>query len=169
MDTAACDFKINGQDRYTKKREAGISPVRSDGSLCSIQTDICATEAEKFAADFMGCPFNSDVTVKGDGGFDFVLPLTVEAVWLGFYKGTTRPRSSGHLIVNPYEPQRWADIYVVVAGPFPEYKMVGWCTHTKLTSYPLKDLGYGKKFAMHTNDLRGVHELLYLCSVSKKK
>ena len=89
----------------------------------------------------------------GDGGSDFTLNLGVEAIWLGAEKNGT-PRTTGHLIVNPEDKQRWADLYIVVQGSIETgFKIIGWTTHKKLIKQPRKDFGYGEKFAMHVDDL----------------
>jgi len=148
----------NGAERYKSKRKAGISPERSDGSMTSEQTDVEAAAAEKYAAEMMDASFNDGIFIGGDGGHDFKIAapngseFTVEVVWLGFVKGTNSPRSFGHLIVNPYEQHRWADIYVVVAGCVKTgFSILGWTTHSVLVSKRKKDFGFGLKFALPTN------------------
>ena len=141
--------------RYLSKRTAGISNTRSDGSECSIDNDIDATGAEFFAAQEYGRPFDSSIGKKGDGGSDFTIPLTVEVIWLGRDKHTGKPRTGGHLIVNPHEPQRWADIYVVVAGGIDEgFNEVGWYPHRQLVSKPQKDFGFGSRYAVNVTELK---------------
>ncbi|MFW9878245.1 MAG: hypothetical protein ACFFG0_34625 [Candidatus Thorarchaeota archaeon] len=136
------------------KRNAGISGVRADGSSCSIENDMNATGAEYFAAQQYNQPFNASVGENGDGGSDFTLQLSVEVVWLGVQPDGT-PRDKGHLIVNPDEPQRWADIYVVVKGSVDSgFQEVGWITHNALVNLPKKDFGYGEKFACDIQDLK---------------
>jgi hypothetical protein len=140
--------------RYLSKRAAGISGHRYDGSECSIENDINATAAEYFAAQYFGRPFDVTVGRKGDGGSDFTLPLSVEVVWLGV-QPNGKPRDQGHLIVNPDEPQRWADIYIVVKGSVEEdFEIVGWITHTALIKLPKKDFGFGEKFACNITELK---------------
>jgi hypothetical protein len=110
----------------------------------------------------MGCEYDSSVTAHGDRGYDFVFPLTVEVVWLGL-DPMGRPRLAGHLIVNPYEPHRWADLYVVVRGSVEtDFRVIGWTTHVRLLRQPRKDFGYGPKIAMHTNDLQPIDRLVRL-------
>jgi len=145
--------------RFHSKRSAGISDTRYDGSKCSVDNDLNATGAEYFAAQEYGQPFNATIGKRGDGGADFHLPLSVEVVWLGVQKDG-KPRDTGHLIVNPDEPQRWADIYIVIKGSVDEgFEEVGWVSHKMLTSLPKKDFGYGKKFACHISDLKKPHLL----------
>ena len=140
--------------RYLSKRSAGISGVRYDGSECSIDNDIHAIGAEYFAAQEYGQPFNSSIGKKGDGGSDFSLPLSVEVVWLGVQKDGT-PRDKGNLIINPDEPQRWADIYIVIKGSATEgFSEVGWLSHKMLVTLPKKDFGFGAKFACPIENLK---------------
>lgn len=150
---------MSGEGRYHVKRAAGISPVRSDGSICDPENDRQAAAAEQYAANAMGCEYNASITVHGDAGHDFVFSLTVEVVWLGA-RPDGAPRTSGHLIVNPDEPHRWADLYVVVAGSAEAgFSIAGWTTHARLAGYPLRDFGYGPKMAMPTSDLENIGRL----------
>jgi len=147
-------IKALAKARYLSKRAAGISSFRYDGSKCSEENDINATGAEYFAAQQYGCPFNATIGVKGDGGSDFTLPLSVEVIWLGVQKNG-KPRDKGHLIVNPDEPQRWADIYVVVRGSIDVgFEEVGWVSHNALVKLPKKDFGFGEKFACDISYLK---------------
>jgi hypothetical protein len=140
--------------RYLSKRVVGIPSGRYDGSECSIDNDLNATAAEYHAAQYFGQPFDATVGRSGDGGFDFALPLEVEVVWLGV-QPNGKPRDQGHLIINPEEPQRWADVYVVVKGSIDEgFEIVGWITHTALIKLPKKDFGFGEKFACNITDLK---------------
>lgn len=148
----------HGKARYASKRQAGIPVQRSDGSSTSINTDIEAAAAEYFAACNYGQKFNSEVTIKGDGGADFYLPIngeqkSVEVIWLGKTR-FGQPRKNGHLIVNPHEPHRWADLYVMVRGCIEDgFELLGWTDHDKLVAKPRKDFGYGDRFAMNITDL----------------
>lgn len=155
MNEAEKEFiKTIAKARYLSKRIAGISGVRYDGSECSIDNDVNATGAEYFAAQQYNQPFDATIGRKGDGGFDFALTLTVEVVWLGV-QPNGKPRDKGHLIVNPDEPQRWADIYIVVKGSIDEgYEEVGWITHTGLIKLPKKDFGFGKKYVCEISQLK---------------
>ncbi len=146
--------KALAEARYLSKRAAGISEYRSDGSECSIDNDINATAAEYFAAQSYDQPFDASVGRKGDGGSDFTLPLSVEVVWLGVQKNG-QPRDQGHLIVNPDEPQRWADIYIVIRGSVETgFEDIGWISHTALIKLPKKDFGFGEKFCCDIGQLK---------------
>lgn len=136
-------------ERFLAKREAGISPLRRDGSLTSEETDRQAAGAERFAAERFGAEYNEEVYAEhGDGGADFYLGgRSIEVVWLGV-EPDGRPRRDGHLIVNPDEPQRHADLYVVVAGSIEAgFTLLGWLPHGDLVERPLKNFGYGPKHA----------------------
>lgn len=149
-----------GADRYHAKRAAGISATRSDGSVATPENDRQSAGAEQFAAVQLGCKYNDAILTHGDGGHDFEFKLEVEVIWLGVTPDG-RPRRQGHLIVNPYEPHRWADLYIVVAGSIEEgFWFIGWTTHRKLTSYPRKSFhGDREKFAMPTADLWPIEKL----------
>lgn len=146
----------NGRERYAAKRSAGIDRLRSDGSATHWRTDEVAAAAEWWAAGQLGATYNSSVTTHGDGGQDWTLDSGggVEVVHLGLRKDGT-PRTTGHLIVNPHEPQRWAHYYVVVAGDERGgFRFAGWTTHAELVLRPQADFGYGPRYAMHVRDLR---------------
>ena len=147
-------FEALAKARFYSKRNAGISDVRSDGSKCTVENDIQSVAAEYFASQHYGCKFDSSISKDGDGGSDFSLKIDVEVIWLGLDKKTGMPRESGNLIVNPHEPQRWADIYVVVKGSIDSgFSIVGWTTHKKLVSLPKKDFGFGERYAMRVEKL----------------
>lgn len=151
-----------GFKRYLIKRRAGISTTRKDGSKVSLFTDQQSAEAERFAAEQMGCEFNSEIFVHGDGGKDFSYSLDVEVIWLGV-NNDKEPRFDGHLIVNPDEPHRWADIYIVVAGTVKDgFIIIGWTTHNKLATFGLKDFGYGPKMHMPVSKLFKIEALTSL-------
>lgn len=147
-------------ERYYAKREAGLSPVRSDGSVTSPETDRQSAAAEEFAAEALGAAFNAEVyATHGDGGHDFVVTgkkgtrYTVEVIWLGMNEVGV-PRDTGHLIVNPHEPQRWADLYVSVPGSIETgFRLAGWISHNTLVALPLKNFGFGDRFACHIDNL----------------
>ena len=155
MDSTTVELiKTLAKARYLSKRAAGISSHRYDGSECSIDNDINATAAEYFAAQQYNQPFDATVGKRGDGGSDFSLSLSVEVVWLGIQKDGS-PRDKGHLIVNPDEPQRWADIYIVVKGSVDtDFEEVGWIPHKALIQLPKKDFGFGEKFACDISQLK---------------
>jgi hypothetical protein len=150
-----------GTSRYRSKRSIGISDKRSDGSRCSIRNDIQAAGAEYFAAKSLKCPFNEKITTTGDGGHDFVFAdLTVDAIWLG-ESTDGNPRKTGHLIVNPHEPQRWARVYVLVGGNLElGYELLGCISHDRISKFPLKDFGYGPRFAAKIHELSPISKLL---------
>lgn len=152
-------------NRFNSKRTAGISEVRSDGSVCSENNDLDATGAEYYCAKLCGQPFDTSISITGDLGHDFILNgKTVEVVWLGRDKKTNKPRNTGNLIVNPHEPKRWADIYIVIGGGFDEgYHMLGWTDHKSLIQMPKVNFGFGIRYAMNIYALNAdINELLTL-------
>jgi hypothetical protein len=148
-------IKNIAEKRFSSKRNAGISDQRSDGSICSEQNDVDSAGAEYFAAKFYNQVFDDSISVNGDPGHDFKIDgKTVEVIWLGRDKVSNIPRESGNLIVNPHEPKRWADIYVVVGGGFDEgYNIIGWTDHQSLICMQRVDFGFGKRYAMNIKDL----------------
>ncbi len=146
--------------RFSSKRSAGISSTRKDGSICTPQNDVDATAAEYFAAKIYKQSFDDSISTSGDAGHDFkVNGKKVEVIWLGRDKNSGQPRNSGNLIVNPHEPKRWADIYVVVGGGFNEgYNVIGWTDHKSLIALPKRNFGFGDRFAMNITQLRSQSE-----------
>jgi hypothetical protein len=147
-------IKTLAKARYLSKRAAGISGQRYDGSECSIDNDLNATAAEYFAAQQYNQPFDATVGKSGDGGSDFNLSLSIEVVWLGVQKDGS-PRDKGNLIINPDEPQRWADIYIVIKGSIDTgFEEIGWMPHKALIQLPKKNFGFGEKFACDISQLK---------------
>jgi hypothetical protein len=146
-----------GEARYWAKRKAGISEFRRDGSKHSPDTDKQAAAAEKYAADLMGCKFNSEITTTtGDGGFDFLFELGVEVYW------PENPRAK-YLIVSKDEPHRWADLYVVVRGTIEAgFEVIGWTYHGLLLQEPVKNFGYGERYCMPLDKLFSIDRLMKL-------
>lgn len=138
-----------GEARFASKRGAHISDRRKDGSVCSALTDIQAAGAELAAARIYNAPFNDRIHTHGDGGADFLLGgKTVEVVWNGLWPDGN-PRVTGNLIINPHEPQRWAELYILIGGTIETgFQILGWTTHEALTALPKKDFGFGERFAM---------------------
>jgi len=168
-DTEKEDIAKIGEGRFGSKREVGISAHRYDGSVCSAQNDVDSAGAEYAAARLYARPFREEILKTGDGGYDMILPASVEVIWLGRNKFDGQPRRSGHLIVNPDEPQRWADIYLIVAGCVDDgFEEIGWATHYQLVNSPMKDFGHGKKYCMHTNDLNKISALKSLTYHSRE-
>lgn len=140
-----------GAARFESKREAGISTTRIDGSLYSRDVDEEAYAAEEYAAALFGTEPDPSIRM-GDDGYDFALKVDVK--WLGLGPNGC-PRSSGHLIVNPYA-KAWPDIFLVVTGSRSEgFRLLGWASRHDVQSQPLQDFGYGQKHALHTRHLRG--------------
>lgn len=148
--------------RYDAKRAAGISEFRSDGSRTSRKTDVEAGAAEKFAGDFLGKNVNTAIYANhGDKGIDFKInEFSVDVVHLGVL-GDGSPRMSGNLLVNPHEPWRHADIYIVVRGTNATgFEIVGWTGHDNLVERPQKDFGYGSRYWMPIRDLEKIDMLV---------
>lgn len=149
---------LDGADRFHSKRAAGLSATRFDGTRYDPEIDRQAAAAEQYAAESLGCKFNDAILPGGDGGFDFKLELEVEVYWLGLRDGL--PRSNGHLIINPLEPHRFADIYIVIRGSIATgFFPVGWTSHSKLILQEQKDFGYGMRYAMPVSGLWSVDTL----------
>ena len=152
--------------RYDAKRAAGISEFRSDGSKTSRETDVQSGAAEKFAAELFKVKCNEEVySNHGDGGKDFMLgEVSVDVVHLGMLDDG--PRMTGNLIVNPHEPQRHADIYVVVRGSIETiFEIVGWFPHVDLIARPKVNFGYGSRYACPLKDLCSINILVEALAV----
>jgi hypothetical protein len=143
----------DGSERFAAKRATGIPATRYDGSVASATVDREAYAAEKWAAGRLGADFNEEIYADhGDGGRDFTVNgKSAEVVWFGVDKNGL-PRRNGNLIVNPEEPQRWADRYLVVGGSIEAgHYWVGWAKHEDVLAARKKDLGYGPKWVIPLN------------------
>jgi hypothetical protein len=118
------------------------------------------TRRKNSRADAFQQKFNSEIyDTHGDGGSDFTFHgMTVEVIHLGM--DGAGPRLTGNLIVNPHEPQRWANIYVVVRGSIETaFDLVGWYVHDDLIELPKRNFRFGDRFCCHVDDLRKMNEL----------
>ena len=143
----------DGSERFSAKRDAGLSVTRRDGSSYSAQTDRDAFDAEVWATRCFGKEPNVEVfETHGDEGYDFA--LLVDVYWIG-RRPDGSPRREGHLIENPYR-KAWPDRFVVVSGIAEVgFQFEGWCTTAELKNEPKQNFGYGNKFAMPLEKLHG--------------
>jgi len=164
------DTATDGSDRYKHKRNLGVSETRFDGTKYNPETDRQAYAAEEFAAGIFGQKANDKLLRGGDGGTDFKLcGRRVEVYHLGIGKDG-RPRTSGHLIMNPKEPQRFAGLYLVVRGSIEEgFEIAGWASHAALTREPVQDFGYGDRYALPVGKLLPLLSLLEKVHESESK
>jgi hypothetical protein len=148
--------------RYDAKRNAGISEYRTDGSRTSRNTDIEAGAAEQFVADFFGKEVNREIYARhGDRGVDFKIDAyTVDVVHLGVLDDGS-PRLRGNLLINPHEPWRHADMYIVVRGTTSSgFTIIGWTGHDNLIERQPKDFGFGPRYWMPIGELTNIKVLV---------
>ncbi len=154
--------KALGKARFWSKRSQGFSATRKDGSVCREDNDIEATLAEFATCRHLGLPFDEGIYRGGDGGQDAVLSLTIEILWLGRHPDGS-VRYNGNAIMNPEEPQRWADIYVVVGGGDTEgWTIMGWTTHNVMVQQELRDFGNGPRWGVPCDRLYDISSLTAL-------
>ena len=157
------------QERFHAKRRAGISPIRRDGSVCDPETDRQSGHAEEFAADEFGVPVNKRVMNTGDGGMDFAIKVRcldgtvreagVDVIWNGFATGTRKPRLDGNLLVNPFEPHRYAQsfFFVLVGGTVEHgWRFLGWARRQEVFDRTNRDFGYGERHWVPVSALHDV-------------
>ena len=73
-------------------------------------------------------------------------------------KSTTYP--TGRLIVAPWKDVDAVDVYVLVVGTFPTYRIAGAMESYRLMrSHRMKDLGHGKVFVATQDELKPIDEL----------
>ena len=69
----------------------------------------------------------------------------------------------GRLLCETRKRNYPADIYFLVIGTFPKYRMVGWASKQELLQdFNLVDLGYGPSYGMEQNELHKEETLLTL-------
>ena len=154
-----------GRKRYQAKVDANISLKRKDGSTIEEEVFRQATAAEAFGVFLVGQSLNEDILIHGDPGYDCLLNLQVEIIHLGFAKnGKPRKKDDWFVIVDPKQKWRWANIYIAIAGSIEtDFRCAGWTTHSKLVTYPMKDFGWGKRYAQPTDKLYNIKTLQELC------
>jgi len=151
-------------ERFFKKRSAGIDSKRKDGSICDPENDVQSASAERWVCELVGSSFDKETRTSGDDYDCMLRGRTVDVKWMGF-DSRGKARIEGNLIVNPYDPAK--DIYVLVQGSCEEgFSCLGWIDRDSLESLPMRDFGYGRKYAAPPNKLRNIHELCDLNFVS---
>ena len=62
--------------------------------------------------------------------------------------------SSGHLLVTKWKAGNGVDVYCLVVGSFPRYRIAGYMTKEQMLSVDrLKDLGHGEGYAASQDEL----------------
>lgn len=138
--------ELIAQLRYESARGAGVRDQRIDTSGQML-------DLNGFGAELAFCKaFNlyPDFTVgPRHGGYD-----------VKTHKGTTvdvkcTKYENGHLVATKHKEKGQSDIYVLVVGEMPRYKIVGYLEEDLLLSESnLKDLGKGMGYAVSQDKLK---------------
>ena len=123
------------------------------GPQSSQQTDL-----DGIAGEFAFCKAANvwpDMTIGARrGGHDAILNgLSVDVK-------TTRC-TTGHLLATTKKSTTASDIYVLVVGTVPEFRIAGWATARQLL-HPdnISDFGHGPGYALHQSQLNDIADLL---------
>lgn len=117
-------------------------------NLSQRSTNVLGLLAEEVVARETGLSVDEALRPEGDDGYDFEHDgLRVDV------KGTAW-MASAHLIVDLGEEER-ADYFVLVRINWEGRRgvVVGHCTSTEIKHGLIKDFGYGKRRALHENEL----------------
>lgn len=114
-------------------------------------TDAMAGAAEEFVAKALGLRHSGSVD-KPDAGWDLSMQgRRIQVKWTRY--------SDGQLLAALNQPTM-ADYYVLVTGgTTDEFTIPGWATLSELKA-SIKDLGYGKTYALSQSELRPFESLL---------
>jgi hypothetical protein len=86
--------------------------------------------------------------------------VRVDVVHLGILDDG-RPRMHGNLIINPHEPWRHAEIYLVVRGSIQTtFELLGWYVHDLLVRRPERNFGYGPRYWCPIDELYPISWIL---------
>jgi hypothetical protein len=155
-ETEARICKWLAEQRFTTARAAGVKDAQL-GPQASAQTDL-----DGIAGEFAFCKAVNvwpDMTIGARrGGHDAILNgLTVDVK-------TTRVES-GHLLATLGKASTASDIYVLVVGTIPSFRIAGWATaHRLLRAENVKDFGHGRGYALGQRDLRPFEQLRNCCT-----
>ena len=145
--------KFVAKERHRNARRNGVTNCRI-GPQSDEQTDLEGIAAEiAFAKDSNIYP---DINIDRDEypSYDARLPDGK----LVDVKSTTYP--GGRLIVVPWKDADAEDIYVLVIGEFPTYRIAGAMEGYRLMRpHRMKDLGHGKVFVATQDELKPLSEI----------
>jgi hypothetical protein len=145
--------KFVAKARHRHNRITGISNRRM-GPQSDEQTDLEGIAAEIAFAKYSNVYPDLDT----DGDTHPVYDAVLHDGKLVDVKATTY--TTGRLIVAPWKDVDAVDIYVLVVGTFPNYRIAGAMESYRLMrSHRMKNLGHGKVFVATQEELKPLSEL----------
>lgn len=145
--------KFVAKARHRHNRITGISNRRM-GPQSDEQTDLEGIAAEIAFAKYSNVYPDLDT----DGDTHPVYDAVLHDGKLVDVKATTYP--TGRLIVAPWKDVDAVDIYVLVVGAFPTYRIAGAMESYRLMrSHRMKNLGHGKVFVATQEELKPIDQL----------
>ena len=145
--------KFVAKERHRHNRLNGITNRRM-GPQSDEQTDLEGMAAEIAFAKYVNVYPDLDT----DGDEHPVYDVMLYDGKLVDVKSTTYP--TGRLIVAPWKNVDAVDVYVLVVGTFPSYRIAGAIEGYRLTRpHRMKDLGHGKVFVATQDELKPIHQL----------
>ena len=145
--------KFVAKARHRHNRITGISNRRM-GPQSDEQTDLEGIAAEIAFAKYTNVYPDLDT----DGDTHPVYDAVLHDGKLVDVKSTTYP--NGRLIVAPWKDVDAVDVYVLVVGTFPNYRIAGGMESQHLMrSHRMKDLGHGEVFVANQDELKPIDKL----------
>ena len=140
------------KNRYASNRNGGVSDKKIGPQSCE------ETDLEGICGEFAFCKAMNlypDMSISPRKGTDDVT-LNGKTVDVK----TTRYKT-GKLLARKTKGETPSDVYVLVVGQCPEYKIAGWCGSAELLCESnLIDLGYGKTYGLEQCALKPVENLM---------
>ena len=141
------------KERHLHNSRNGIANRRM-GPQSDAQTDLEGIAAEIAFAKYTNVYPDLDT----DGDTHPVYDVVLHDGKLVDVKSTTYP--NGRLIVAPWKDVDAVDVYVLVVGTFPNYRIAGGMESQHLMrSHRMKDLGHGEVFVANQDELKPIDEL----------
>ena len=145
--------KFVGKERDLNGRRNGFTN-RKIGPQSDEQTDLEGIAAEIAFARYVNVYPDIDIDCKEYPPHD----VTLHDGTLVDVKTTKYP--NGRLIVAPWKNVDAVDIYVLVVGEFPTYRIAGAMESYRLMRpHRMKDLGHGKVFVATQEELKPIDQL----------
>lgn len=140
------------KQRHSSNRSGGVVDAKIGPQSCE------DTDLEGICGEFAFCKAMNlypDMSISPRKGTDDVT-LNGKTVDVK----TTRYKT-GKLLARKTKGETPSDIYVLVVGQCPQYKIIGWCRSTELLcENNLIDLGYGKTYGLEQCALKPVENLI---------
>jgi len=133
------------KERYRKNRERGVDDLKIGGQSCEftdlqgIGAEIAFCKVHNIYPDMSLDDYPDEDALMKDGRLADVKCTKYE---------------NGHLLCVTWKKNRNVDIYVLVVGEFPRYRIAGFkCAGELFDDSNIKDFGYGPSYAVSQSEL----------------